>query len=138
MKTKQRQQPRQHVKTLDRRMVYPRNNIQRNTIQYLKYLKFQTDKRFVDLALTASRKDEIDKCHLFIVVPWYFNISTKFFKNIHSIQHRIIRDIHYAFKCGKKSMTISKSHYNEKDFKVLEDFGINYKVVKYRVFLRIH
>lgn len=138
MKPKQRQNTRQFVKTIDRRRFYPSNNVQRNTIQYLKYLKFQTDKKFVDLTLTASRKDEISKCHLFVVVPWYYTISTKFFKNIRSIQHRIIRDIHYAFKSGKKNMTISKNHYNEKDFKVLEDFGINYKVVKYRVFLRMH
>ncbi len=136
MKTKQRPRNRQCVSTQDRRLVYPTKNVQRNTIQYLKHLKFQTDKKFVDITLTASRRDEIDKCHQFVVVPWYFSVNTKFFKGIKSIHHRIIKDIHYAFKNGKKNMTISKNHYNENDFKVLEDFGIKYRTVKYRVFLR--
>ena len=136
MKTKPKQHTRQYVKTVSRNQVYPNEFPSKNTVQYLKHLKFHTDTKFVDLTLTPNRKDEISKCHLFVVVPWYYTISTKFFKNIHSIQHRIIRDIHYAFKSGKKSMTISKNRYNSKDFKVLDDFGINYKVVKYRVFLR--
>ena len=103
-----------------------------NTIKYLKYLKYQTDKKYVDLRLTSSRKEEIDKCHSFVVVPWYFSVKTRFFHNISS---KIVRDIHYAYLNGKKHFTLSKTRYHEEDFKQLDDLGISYKIIKYRIFL---
>lgn len=106
-----------------------------DTISRLKYLKFQTDKKFVDLRLTANKKDEISKCHLFVVIPWYYSVKTRFFKNIHRINSRPIKDIHYSYLRGKNKLTLSKTHYNQNDFEDLKEYGIPYKVIKYRVFL---
>ena len=105
------------------------------TVQRLKKLQRETDKKYVDLKLNLDQLDAVKKCGSLVPYPWYYSVRTRYFSNIKHVKSRVLKDLHYAYMHGKKNLTLNMSHYTQKDLNVLTSLGIKYSVCKYRVFL---
>lgn len=62
--------------------------------------------------------------------PWLYEIKTKPFYNVKAIKSTLIKDIHFANKQGKRFITC-RLKASEK--KLLDDFGVAYRPIKYRI-----
>jgi hypothetical protein len=105
------------------------------TVGRLKRLQRETAKKYVDLKLNRAQLDAIEKCGTLASCPWFFSVKTRYVHNIKNVRSRVIKDLHYAFKKGKKHMVLNMDHYTQQDLDVLAEWGIKYSVCKYRVFL---
>ena len=68
----------------------------------------------------------------FKVDPYLYEITTKTFYNIRSLKSTLLKDIHFLNKRGKQ-FEVRKLNKNEKQ--LLEENGIRYRVVKYKIYL---
>lgn len=119
---------------LYRRCTYPHNS-KPSLIKKLKLLRSDGVK-YVDLKLSDNQKAEIEKCHLFAITPWIYSVDINEVNYINKIQrHKILRAIFNAYLEEKKHLIISKDLYGKEDFQLLNDYGFNYHIVKYRIFL---
>lgn len=66
------------------------------------------------------------------IEPYLYEITTRPFFDIRNIKSSLIRDIHYKNKQGKHTF-VCKLNSNEKQ--ILEDFGVKYRAVKYKIHL---
>lgn len=83
----------------------------------------------VPMKLSMGRIEQLQKD--FWVEPYLYEIRTKRFYNVSEMPH-ILKDIHYAWKRGKS--TIVKP-LKEQQEKLLRDYGVTYKPLKYWVHL---
>lgn len=119
---------------LYRRKTFP-NNSEQNLVKKLKFLR-SDGVDHVDMKLSAEQLMAIEKCHLFAIAPWYYNVSTSSFACTSGIQrHKILRAIFNAYRQEKKSIVITKDNYGKEDFQILNQFGIEHHIIKYRIFL---
>lgn len=66
------------------------------------------------------------------VIPYSYTFKTKQFKDIRN-QPSIIKDIHYAYKSGKKMMG---RVLNEEEMQILEEYGIKFRPDRFIVYLK--
>lgn len=66
------------------------------------------------------------------IEPYLYEITTRPFFGLRNIKSPLIRDIHYKNKQGKRTF-IRKLNNNEKQ--ILEDFGVKYRTIKYKIHL---
>lgn len=66
------------------------------------------------------------------IEPFRYTITTRPFSQIHHIKNPLIKDVHYAYKRGKKTLT---KRLSEKDREVLDAYGVKYKVCQYHIVL---
>lgn len=65
--------------------------------------------------------------------PYLYEIHTRKFYNISSIKSELLKQIHYKNKSGKATYVRRLNHSQRK---LLDDYGIKYKVAKYKIYLR--
>lgn len=65
----------------------------------------------------------------FEVVPYLYEIKTKTFYNVKELD-RLLKDIHYSWKRGKKVIVIKL---NFKQKKILDEYGVKYVPYKYKI-----
>jgi len=68
----------------------------------------------------------------FPIMPWIYRIKTKAFRNIHNIPHSLIKDIHYAYKRGRKELFIKLKR---DEMRLLEEYGVYVLPYKYKIIL---
>ena len=78
---------------------------------------------------SKSQLQEIERLG-FKKEPWLYEIKTRPFYNVKAIQSTLIKDIHYANKQGKRFITCKLKTCEKK---VLDDFGVAYRPIKYRI-----
>ena len=67
------------------------------------------------------------------VEPYLYQITTKQFWNINKLKSSLLRDIHFAYKKGKKTYVTSLK---KSDEIILKDNGVKYTIAKYRIYLK--
>lgn len=68
----------------------------------------------------------------YMAEPYLYEIFTKRFNNIYTIKSSLLKDIHYQCKDGKKSF-VCKLKKDER--KILDEYGVRYRVAKYKIYL---
>ena len=94
----------------------------------LKRLKERRVKE-VEWKLTREEREYIENLG-YEVTPYLYEIRTKTFKDLASIQYYKIREIHYSNKEGKKTIVRKLQH---KDMKILEEYHIKFYPVKFKI-----
>lgn len=82
--------------------------------------------------LTPAKKQEIEELG-YLVEPYLFSIKTRTFHNIKNVSSTLLKDLHYMKKRGKEYevRTLKRG-----DKETLEEYGIKYRPVKYKIYLR--
>ena len=88
-------------------------------------------KKYLDWKLSYSQVEYIQELG-YVVEPYLYEITTKTFFRLHDINESIIKEIHYKSKAGKRTYA---RKLNCKDKKVLKEYGVYYRVCKYRIYL---
>ena len=68
----------------------------------------------------------------FEVVPYLYQVKTRTFYNVKALDNGLLKDIHYAFKGGKKIMVL---RLNFKQKQVLDNFEVKYFPYKYKIII---
>lgn len=103
-----------------------------NQLSQMKYKLRELKERKVKIViwkLTKEEKEYIENLG-YEVSPYLYEIRTKTFRNLYEIQDTRIRDIHYSSKQGKKTIVLKLK---KKDMKVLEEFNVRFRPVKYKI-----
>lgn len=79
--------------------------------------------------LTREEREYVENLG-YEVTPYLYEIRTKTFKNLYEIKDSKIRDIHYYSKQGKKTVVL---RLKKKDMKVLEEFDVRFRPVKFKI-----
>jgi len=104
----------------------------------LKYLKHDLRQKreagikVLEWKLTAEKKEYIENLG-YRVEPYLYEIKTKKFYNVRNLQSTLLKDLHYKNKRGKKGMVRALKR---GDKQILDEYGIRYYPVKYRIYLR--
>lgn len=78
-------------------------------------------------------KNQLDFLRVtFDIEPYLYAIKTKRFVQIQNIPYKILKDLHYSAKSGKKEIV---RKLNSKEIAILEQQGIQYYVCKYTIHL---
>ena len=86
--------------------------------------------KFVDWRLSAEQLENYLK--YFEVKPYLYAVRTKQFSSIRFERERIVKDLHYAYKKGKRELVRNLS---QEQIGLLEQIGVKYRVVKWRIIL---
>lgn len=81
--------------------------------------------------LTPENKKMIESFGYY-VEPYIYQINTKTFSNIRFIKIKLLKDLHYRNKQGKR---FECRPLKKEEKEVLDELGIKYKVVKYKIHL---
>ena len=81
--------------------------------------------------LNASTKAIIEDLG-YSVEPYLYKVPTRKFANIKGIKNTLIKDLHYSYQSGKKFVVSSLKH---GDRKILDDYGIRYEPIKFKIYL---
>ena len=87
--------------------------------------------KFLIWQLTPEKKEIIEQFGYY-VEPYLYQITTRTFCNLKTLKSNLLKDLHYMNKRGKR-FEVRKLKSKEK--KILDDFGIKYKPVKYKIYL---
>lgn len=87
--------------------------------------------RSITWRLTKEEREYIEDLG-YRVEPYLYEVRTKTFPNLFEIKNSLIRSIHYSCKKRKKNVVL---RLNRKDMKVLEEYHINFRPVKFEIFL---
>ena len=79
---------------------------------------------------SKERRDEIERLR-FPMIPWLFEIKTKPLSRV-SGKPKLLKDIHFAYKRGKKFMV---KHLDEQQLALLKEYGFHVRVAKYKIVL---
>ena len=82
--------------------------------------------------LNASTKAIIEDLG-YDVQPYLYKVTTRRFANIKGIKNPFLKDLHYSCQRGKKFVVSSLKH---ADRKVLDDYGIRYEPIKFKIYLQ--
>ena len=93
--------------------------------------KKRRGEKYVTWKLSKQQEEVVDRLRL-KRVPWLYEIKTKKFSNVCSLQYTILRDIHYAWKRGKKTIV---TQLNRRDIEVLSEYDVQFHVLKYKIYL---
>ncbi len=78
---------------------------------------------------SKAQMQEIDRLG-FQREPWLYEIKTRPFFNVKGIKSHLIKDIHFAYKQGKRSIVCRLKN---GDAKTLREFGVDFRPFKYRI-----
>lgn len=81
--------------------------------------------------LTPEKRREIQELG-YDVEPYLYEIKTRTFYNIRALDNTLLKDLHYMNKRSKK-FEIRKLKKDE--MKVLNEFGISYRPIKFKIYL---
>ena len=81
--------------------------------------------------LNASTKAIVEDLG-YEVEPYLYKVSTRRFANVKGIKNTFLRDLHYSSQKGKKFVV---SSLKRADRKVLDDYGIRYEPIKFKIYL---
>lgn len=81
--------------------------------------------------LTPENKKLVESFGYY-VEPYIYKINTKNFSNIRSIESRLLKDLHYMNKRGKRFIC---RPLNKAEKEVLDDAGVKYIAVKFKIYL---
>lgn len=81
--------------------------------------------------LTPEAKELVESFGYY-VEPYIYQINTRTFSNIRLIKNRLLKDLHYMNKRGKH---FECRPLRKEEKEVLDEFGIKYKAVKYKIHL---
>lgn len=82
--------------------------------------------------LSKERKEEIENMG-YRVEPYLYSIRTRMFGNIRNIKSTLLKDLHYMKKRGKD---YEVRFLKKDDKKILDEMGIKYYPVKYKIYLK--
>lgn len=82
--------------------------------------------------LSEIQLKEVEKLGM-RVEPFLYEIRTRRFNNVRILQSSLLKDIHYASRDGKWQIV---RHLKKCDIKILEEYGINFYPIKYKIYLR--
>jgi hypothetical protein len=82
--------------------------------------------------LTPEKREAIESFGYY-VEPYIYQINTRTFSNIRLIKSRLLKDLHYMNKRGKR---FENRPLKEEEKEVLDEFGIKYRAVKYKIHLK--
>lgn len=88
--------------------------------------------KVLEWKLSKEQKEYIENVLHLRVEPYLYGIRTRTFKNISKLNYNILKDIHYSKKRGK-NFEVRKLSTKEKE--VLDEYGIYYNPVKYKIYL---
>lgn len=81
--------------------------------------------------LTPEKKEFIESLGYY-AEPYIYQINTRTFSNIRLIKSRLLKDLHYMNKRGKRfECRILKKAEKE----ILDELGIKYRPIKYKIYL---
>lgn len=80
----------------------------------------------------SSKQIQIIKLMDLRFEPWLYEIKTRPLYNIRSIKSPLLKEIHYKNKQGH-NMYVRRLNHDEQQ--LLKDFGIKFRVVKYKIYL---
>lgn len=86
---------------------------------------------YVIWKLSPEQKEEVEKW--WYTEEYLYSIRTRQFPNIRDFSSNLLKDLHYARKRGKL-MIVRKL--KEPDKEVLEEQGIRYYPIKFKIYLR--
>lgn len=66
------------------------------------------------------------------VIPYLYEVKTRTFINFSNIKNNKLKEIHYSCKKGKKAIVLKL---NEGDIKILEEYGISFRPIKFKIIL---
>lgn len=98
----------------------------------LKQLKERRVK-FVIWKLTVEQKEYIESLG-YKVVPYLYEVQTKMLKNFATVHNSKLKEIHYAYKKGKRTMVLKL---NKEDMRALEDKFIKFRPIKFKIILNL-
>ena len=81
--------------------------------------------------LEPAQVEFIEENFGFQVIPYLYKIETRTFYNVKSVDN-LLKNIHYAYKRGKKVMF---SKLKPKQRKLLDDFEVKYRPYKYKIIM---
>ena len=81
--------------------------------------------------LTSTQLEVAER--YFLVEPWLYEIRTRPFNNIRSLNSTLLKDIHFAYRQGK--VTIVRK-LKKDELELLHKVEIKYKAYKYKIYLR--
>lgn len=81
--------------------------------------------------LTKEEREYIENLG-YRVEPYLYEIRTRTFTDLFEINNSLVRDIHYSCKKRKKTVVL---RLNRKEKKVLDEYHIKYRPVKFQIFL---
>ena len=87
-------------------------------------------KKYVEWKMSNSVKRKVSE--LYRIEPCIYEIRTRRFKNIRELKNKILLDLHFAAKKGKKTI---RRPLTAEDKKTLSEFGIYTREVKHRIIL---
>lgn len=103
-----------------------------NQLCQMKYKLRKLKERRVKIViwkLTREEKEYIENLG-YEVTPYLYEIRTKTFRNLYEIKDHRIRDIHYSSKKGKKTIVLKLKN---KDMRILEEFDVKFRPVKFKI-----
>lgn len=97
-------------------------------------LQFRKNKgcKFLEWKLSEKQKDYIEGHLGMRVEPILFLVKTRKFYNLKSLKS-ILKEIHYKNRDGKDKIVMKL---NQKDRRILDEYGISYYPYKYRIYLQ--
>ena len=87
-------------------------------------------KRIVVWSLKPNQVDFLSR--FYCVSPFLYTLKTKQFSNIRNIKNKLLKDLHYEYKRGRKFITRPLT---EEDKELLKLNGVSFRIVKYRIVL---
>ena len=102
---------------------------QRSQLYKLRELK-RRGLKYVEWKLNKEQLEYYLK--YFEVKPYLYAVRTKKFSCIRFARERIVKDLHYAYKKGKRELVRTLS---QEEIELLEQINIKYRVVKWRIIL---
>ena len=89
--------------------------------------------KYVIWSLKLEQIEFIEQTMGMFVEPYIVLIETKAIPEVSKSGKKILKDISSAAQRGKKNIT--RECHNEAIFKLLEEYGIKYKIIKYKIHL---
>lgn len=81
----------------------------------------------------SLKPDQVDfLSRFYVITPYLYTMKTKRFSNIHNVESKLLKDLHYERKRGKDFIT---RRLKSEDLKILNRNGVNYRVTKYKISL---
>lgn len=85
--------------------------------------------RFVIWRLTRQQKEYIQGLG-YEVIPYLYEVQTKQFRNISSINNSKLKELHYSFKRGKKAIVMKL---NKQDMNIFDEYSVKFRPIKYKI-----
>lgn len=85
----------------------------------------------VELRLTKEQRTYLQELG-YEMVPVLYTVRTKRFKNLFNIKNNMLKEIHYACKNGKKTISLKLT---KEDMKILEEYSVKFYPSKFKILL---